>query len=163
MVEVPLEIEAELPREFEGAALLASSGLPRKVKIKAPKDSVKLSTAYRADQLLGDIVKVALRGTANDVEKVQQAAQKFVRTVRERRSHLEERLTALQAQVSRVLVASEVAGPGMEKPAAHVIQRTPGGTRRSTAVEAFAEGLRHELRARISAGLSGAARDVERC
>ena len=28
MVEVPLEIEAELPREFEGSALLASSGLP---------------------------------------------------------------------------------------------------------------------------------------
>src|SRR5712692_7775530 len=63
MVEVPLEIEAELPREFEGAALLAASGLPRKVKIKAPRDSVKLSTAYRTDQLLCDIVKTALRGT----------------------------------------------------------------------------------------------------
>ena len=35
MVEVPLEIEAELPREFEGVALLAASGLPRKVRIKA--------------------------------------------------------------------------------------------------------------------------------
>src|SRR5438445_5265479 len=70
MVEVPLEIEAELPREFEGAALLASSGLPRKVKIKAAKDGLKLSTAYRTDQLVGDIVKSSLRGTAADVKRV---------------------------------------------------------------------------------------------
>src|SRR5438105_15942723 len=67
MVEVPLEIEAVLPREFDGAALLASSGLPRKVKIKAAKDALKLSTAYRADQLIADIVRSALRGTAQDV------------------------------------------------------------------------------------------------
>ena len=40
MVEVPLEIEAELPRDFEGSALLASSGLPRRVRIKATKDSL---------------------------------------------------------------------------------------------------------------------------
>src|SRR5260370_2764533 len=85
MVEVPLEIEAELPREFEGAALLASSGLPRKVKIKAARDSLKLSTAYRADQLVGDIVKSALRGTAHDVQRVQEAVTRFIRTVRERR------------------------------------------------------------------------------
>jgi hypothetical protein len=232
MVEVPLEIDAELPREFEGVALLAASGLPRKVKIKAPKDSVKLSTAYRADQLVADIVKVALRGNAHDVSKVQDAAQKFIRTVRERRLNgatllvtsngrgkieiaeqlpgaksqatpaeipkvqlekiaalekrlselesafariagagelaervklLEERLTTLQAQMARTLVASEVAGPGMERPGAQVIQRTPGGTRRATAVDAFAEGLRDELRARVSAQLAGAERDTERC
>ena len=214
MVEVPLEIEAELPREFEGAALLAASGLPRKVKIKAPKDSVKLSTAYRTDQLLCDIVKTALRGTEGDVQRVKEAAQKFIRTVRERRqdgasllvssngrgkidvleqlpvarpggtpgdgprlqaalekrvaeleagfakiagageladrvTQLEERLTNFQAQLARTMVGNDVAGPGMERrPGAAVIPRTPGGPRRSTAVEAFAEGMRHELRAR---------------
>src|SRR3954469_6901917 len=85
MVEVPLEIEAELPREFEGVALLAASGLPRKVKIKAVRDALKLSTAYRTDQLLGDIVRSTLRGTAQDVERVQEAVTRFVRTLRERR------------------------------------------------------------------------------
>src|SRR5262249_17171679 len=85
MVEVPLEIEAELPREFDGAALLAASGLPRKVKIKAAKDSLKLPTAYRADQLVGDIVKSSMRGTQGDVQRVQEAVNRFVRTVRERR------------------------------------------------------------------------------
>jgi len=59
-----LEIEAELPREFEGAALLASSGLPRRVQIKAAKDALKLSTAYRADRLVGDIVRTTLRGSS---------------------------------------------------------------------------------------------------
>src|SRR3954470_24569861 len=71
MVEVPLEIEAELPREFDGAALLASSGVPRKVKIKAARDALRLSTAYRADQLVGDIVRTTLRGTPQDIERVQ--------------------------------------------------------------------------------------------
>jgi uncharacterized coiled-coil protein SlyX len=85
MVEVPLEIEAELPREFDGAALLASSGLPRKVKLKAPKDGLKLSTAYRADQLLGDIVRSVFRGAETDVQRVQESVTRFVRTVRERR------------------------------------------------------------------------------
>ena len=50
MVEVPLEIEAELPREFEGAALLASSGLPRKVKIKSARDALKLSADSRGHE-----------------------------------------------------------------------------------------------------------------
>src|SRR5712692_9314959 len=85
MVEVPLEIEAELPRDFEGAALLSSSGLPRKVRIKAQRDALKLSTAYRADQLLADLVRTVLRGSPIDVEKVQIAARNFVRSVRERR------------------------------------------------------------------------------
>jgi hypothetical protein len=85
MVEVPLEIEAELPRDFEGAALLSSSGLPRKVKIKAQRDALKLSTAYRADQLLADVVRTVLRGSPIDVERVQIAAKTFVRAVRERR------------------------------------------------------------------------------
>ena len=234
MVEVPLEIDAELPRDFEGAALLAASGLPRKVKIKASKDALKLSTAYRADQLLGDIVKSALRGTAQDVQRVQEAATKFIRTVRERRqngatllissngrgkidvleqmpqsrtppaeaarpapapardgmaeleqrlselesaierlastgesgqrlTHVEERLTSLQAHLARVISASDVAGPGLERSGGQVIQRTPGPFRRTTAVEAYAEGLRNELRARASAGAAEARKDTERC
>src|SRR6058998_765738 len=85
MVEVPLEIEAELPRDFEGSAQLASSGLPRRVRMRAPKDSLKLSTAYRTDQLAGDIVRTAMRGTVNDIMRVQDAVMKFIRAVRERR------------------------------------------------------------------------------
>src|SRR5712691_3470256 len=85
MVEVPLEIQAELPRDFEGAAVLAASGLPRKVRLKAQRDQLKLSTAYRADQLLADIVKSAMRATPQDLERVQSAARAFVRAVRERR------------------------------------------------------------------------------
>src|SRR5438105_7465351 len=85
MVEVPLEIEATLPRDFEGAAVLSSSGLPRKVRLKAQRDALKLATAYRADQLMADLVKTALRGSPMDVEKVQLAARNFVRSVRERR------------------------------------------------------------------------------
>ncbi len=85
MVEVPLELESELPREFEGQAVLASSGVPRKVKLRAAKDSLKLSTAYRADVLLADIVRLSLRGTTVDMQRVQEAAQRFVRLVRERR------------------------------------------------------------------------------
>src|SRR4051812_13943323 len=85
MVEVPLELDAELPREFEGSALLASTGLPRKVRLKAPRDQLKLSTAYRADQLLADIVRVAMQATPRDLERVQAAARAFLRAVRERR------------------------------------------------------------------------------
>ncbi len=232
MVEVPLEIEAELPREFEGAALLAASGLPRKVKIKAQKDALKLSTAYRTDQLVADIVRSALRGTALDVQRVQEAVAKFVRTVRERRqegaalvissngrgkidvveqvpqdrraasaiapgevprllgierrlaelekglariasagefaeriAHLEERIPALQSQLSRALAAADVAGPGFEpgRPGAQVIPRSSAGTRRTTAVEAYAEGLRHELLASASAAFGRSRIDTERC
>lgn len=86
MVEVPLEIEAELPRDFDGTALLATSGMPRRVKLKAPKDALKLSTAYRTDQLLADLVRSALRGTPEDAARVQEAALGFLRGVRERRS-----------------------------------------------------------------------------
>jgi hypothetical protein len=85
MVEVPLDLEAELPREFEGSALLASTGLPRKVRLKAQRDHVKLSTAYRVDQLLADIARTAMQATAKDLERVQAAARAFLRAVRERR------------------------------------------------------------------------------
>lgn len=221
MVEVPLEIDAELPREFEGAALLAASGLPRKVRIKAAKDSLKLSTAYRTDQLVGDIVKSSMRGTQNDVQRVQDAVNRFIRTVRERRqegatlvvnsngrgkidvieqmpaskratistitpaemprvppdlekrlsdlevavaklSNIEDRLASMQSQIARALAAADVAGPGMEKPPAQVISRAAAATHRTTAVEAYAEGLRHELRATTGAALSRARGDTER-
>src|SRR2546423_12891327 len=78
-------METPQPRVFEGAAVLSSSGPPRKVRLKAQRDALKLSTAYRADQLLADLVKTALRGSPLDVEKVQLAARNFVRSVRERR------------------------------------------------------------------------------
>jgi hypothetical protein len=234
MVEVPLEIEAELPREFEGVALLAASGLPRKVKIKAVRDALKLSTAYRTDQLVGDIVRSTLRGTAQDVERVQDAVMRFVRTLRERRQDgatllvssngrgkiqvveqlpgrpgqpsapppaastpppvdraqalewrvaqleaalgraagagdladrvaaMEQRIAELAEQISRALVVSAIAGPHMEKtPAGPPLSR--GGTRRTTAVDAYADGLRGELRARAAVASAHARTDVERC
>ena len=242
MVEVPLEIEAELPREFEGAALLAASGLPRKVRIKAQKDSLKLSTAYRTDQLVADIVMSALRGTALDVQRVQEAVTKFIRTVRERRqdgaalvinsngrgkidvfeqlpqaarggplsvppseaprlsmpaladrvmalerrlleletafarttafgdpagrvAQLEERLATLQAQLARVLSGAEPGGPGFEqgRPGAQVIPRAAASTHHTTAVEAYAEGLRHEILASAAAAFGRSRTDTERC
>ncbi len=234
MVEVPLEIEAELPREFEGAALLAASGLPRKVKIKAQKDALKLSTAYRTDQLVADIVKSALRGTAIDVQRVQEAVTKFIRTVRERRqdgaalvissngrgkidvfeqmpaaragapavalgdlprmpvpadrlialerrlveletafarlaaggdpagrvAQLEERVATLQA---RGLAGGELSGPEQGRPGARVIPRAAASTHTTTAVEAYAEGLRHEILASASAAFGRARTDTDRC
>jgi hypothetical protein len=56
-----------------------------------------------------------------------------------------------------------VAGPGLERAAAKSIQRTRGPFRRTTAVEAYAEGLRNELRARASASASEARKDTDRC
>jgi hypothetical protein len=246
MVEVPLEIEAELPREFEGAALLASSGLPRRVRIRAAKDALKLSTAYRADQLVGEIVRTALRGTSGDIQRVQDAVMKFVRTVRERRqdgatlvvssngrgkievldlmssprplppaapapapgaahpveplrspvapdrtamlerrvaelestiarlatggdllqriSQLEQRLAPAMAQISRTLSTPGIAGPGQEnQPGRKAAARTAPSARRATAIEAYAEGLRGELRERASGAAARARADLERC
>ena len=242
MVEVPLEIEAELPREFEGAALLAASGLPRKVKIKAQKDALKLSTAYRTDQLVADIVKSALRGTALDVQRVQEAVTKFIRIVRERRqdgaallissngrgkidvleqlpqaarrgspssppgemprlsapvpadrvialerrvveleaallrgaaggewagrvAQLEERVATLQAQLAGTGAFADLAGPGFDpgRPGAKVIPRAAATTRGTTAVEAYAEGLRHEILASTAAAFARSRNDTERC
>src|SRR5213079_1702391 len=40
---------------------------------------------YRADRLVADIVRSALRGTSSDVLRVQDAVMKFVRAVRDRR------------------------------------------------------------------------------
>jgi len=219
MVEVPLEIEAELPRDFEGAALLTSSGLPRKVRIKAQRDAVKLSTAYRADQLLADLVKTVLRGSPIDVEKVQIAARNFVRAVRERRqdgatltvesngrgkidvreslppaptqvrtpqngspaasSTLADRVAALERRTGHIeggivpaggaadrigslekrLAALEARpqAPGVGEPARGLLKG------RGTAIEAFADGLRAELRERVAAQRSQAEAAAARC
>ena len=252
MVEVPLEIEAELPREFDGNALLASSGLPRKVKIKPQRDTLKLSTAYRADQLLADIVRTTLRGSPQDVQRVQDAVRAYVRTVRERRQEgatllvqsngrgkievteqmpqaplplqsrtpppprsasfapealqgkpsadrvallekrllelesaiprilsegaagaepgkweerlalLEAKMAGLQNTVSRAAISAEVAGPGMERRSSAAAPRDPA-LRRNTAVEAFAEGLRDELRVRVKEQLDASARTSAVC
>ena len=248
MVEVPLEIEAELPREFEGAALLASSGLPRRVQIKAAKDSLKLSTAYRADRLVADIVRSALRGTSSDVLRVQDAVMKFVRAVRDRRqdgasllvssngrgkidvveamgtarslppplppqpfekprlaatpelprapappdrtamlerrlaeleaamtrlatggdlveriAQLEQKLAPAMAQISRTLGTSEIAGPGLENRSVQAVPRSAPAPRRVTAIDAYAEGLRSELRTKAEAAAARARAEVERC
>ncbi len=239
MVEVPLEIEAELPREFEGAALLASSGLPRRVQIKAAKDALKLSTAYRADRLVGDIVRTALRGTSSDVLRVQDAVMKFVRAVRDRRqdgasllvssngrgkidvveamgtarplppplppqpfektrapappdrtamlerrvadleaamtrlatggdlveriAQLEQKLSPAMAQISRTLGTKEIAGPGLENRSVQTVARSAPAPRRVTAIDAYAEGLRSELRAKAAAAAERARAEVERC
>src|SRR4051812_11488250 len=240
MVEVPLEIEAELPREFEGSALLASSGLPRRVRLRATKDALKLSTAYRADQLVGDVVRSALRGTSGDVQRVQEAVMRFVRAVRDRRqdgatllvssngrgkidvlevmnsarapvapaplpvesprpsappaadrvgalerrvaeleatlarvsaagglaerlTHVEQKLAPAMSQIARTLGAAEIAGPGLENHGATGAARAAASGRRGSAIEAYAEGLRGELRTRAIAGAAHARSDVERC
>ena len=123
MVEVPLEFECELPREFDGQAVLASSGVPRKVHLKAGKDGVKISTAYRADVLLADIVRLALRGSVGEMQKVQEAAQKFVRLVRERRQDgaaLNVALSGGKIEVSE----SGTSSPGPARPSSGA---TPSG------------------------------------
>src|SRR5882762_3769164 len=222
MVEVPLEIEAALPRDFEGAALLSSSGLPRKVRLKAQRDGLKLSTAYRADQLLADLVKTALRGSPIDVEKVQAAARNF-RSVRERRQDgatltvesngrgkievseslppaptparvtpaegsrtspsspadrlaaLERRVDQIEGRIARLLphgdegdrvstlekrlltLEARPQAPGVGEPPRGVLKG------RGTAIEAFADGLRAELRERVAAQRSQAEQAAARC
>ena len=220
MVEVPLEIEAALPRDFEGAAVLSSSGLPRKVRLKAQRDALKLSTAYRADQLIADLVKTALRGSPIDVEKVQLAARNFVRSVRERRqdgatltvesngrgkievseslpppptpqgatppdgsrqasSTLADRLAALERRVDQSEGRATPAGDGgnrvsnVEKrlvalearPQAPGVGEPPRGVLkgRGTAIEAFADGLRAELRERVASQRAQAEQAAGRC
>jgi hypothetical protein len=249
MVEVPLDIEVELPREFDGAAVLVSSGMPRKVKLRAPKDTIKLSTAYRIDQLVADLVRQILRGQPADVQRAQDAAAAYLKLSRERRkegaiflvesdgrgrievheppaqpapsasrtnagglaapgapglTQLNERISALERSLVALeaRLANQGAGPG-DPPSEKLVRAvgeqlerridqrmseveehlaalnrgetprqpltrtsaslpTPGasrqGMRRATAVEAYAEGLRAELKSRCRA-LLGAAQD----
>ena len=51
-----------------------AGGRPRAPERKAQRDQIRLSTAYRADQLLADIVKGAMRASAEDLARVQAAA-----------------------------------------------------------------------------------------
>src|SRR5205807_1810842 len=131
MVEVPLEIEAELPRDFEGSANLASSGLPRRVRMRAPKDSLKLSTAYRTDRL------AVLERRVADVE----AALSRVAPSRD----LADRIAVLEAGFPTAPISRTPSHPLDEDP-----DRSPAPPRRATAIEAYAEGLRMELRARAT-------------
>src|SRR5437868_4349581 len=224
MVEVPLEIEAELPRDFEGAALLASSGLPRRVRIKAIKDALKSSTAYRADQLVGDIVRTALRGAVNDIIRVQDAVMKFIRPVRERRhdgatllissngrgridvveaaatarfaaappapapeippspappdrlATLERRVADLEAAIRRMAQTADLADRIAQleqhiptapiaraaRPIADAADQDRSPARRATAIEAYADGLRVDLRSRAAAAAAKARVEMER-
>ncbi|HYY53323.1 MAG TPA: hypothetical protein VE755_10640, partial [Myxococcales bacterium] len=225
MVEVPLEIEAELPRDFEGSAMLASSGLPRRVRIRAPKDSLKLSTAYRTDQLAADIVRTAMRGSASDIMRVQEVVMKFIRAVRERRqdgamllvssngrgkidvveqhptrsmptpsagvpqaepprpapppdrlASLEKRVADLEAALARVVPSRDLADriaqleshlptAPISRAPAHPLDENPDRSpppRRATAIDAYADGLRTELRARATAAAAKARAEMER-
>ena len=249
MVEVPLDIEVELPREFDGAAVLVSSGMPRKVKLRAPKDTIKLSTAYRIDQLVADLVRQILRGQPSDVQRTQDAAAAYLKLSRERRqegaiflvesdgrgridvheppaqpgpsalrtnaggpaalsapglTQMNDRLSALERSLASLeaRLANQAAGPN-DPPSEKLVRAvgeqlerridqrmsevedhlaalnrgetprqpltrtsaslpTPGasrqGMRRATAVEAYAEGLRFELKSRCRA-LLGAAQE----
>jgi hypothetical protein len=146
MVEVPLEIEVELPREFDGVALLASSGLPRKVKLKAPTDALKLSTAYRCDRLLADVVRFSLRGTLQDVARVQDAARGFIKAVRERRRdgatllvEVNDRgkIDVAELGQPREGPSAPSAGPASEAPGpASLADRVDGAERRLSRMEA---------------------------
>src|SRR5437868_3281181 len=146
MVEVPLEIEAELPRDFEGAALLSSSGLPRKVRIKAQRDALKLSTAYRADQLLADVVRTVLRGSPIDIERVQIAAKNFVRAVRERRQD-GATLTVESNGRGRIQVKEAMPPPREPRSAVAAVKRVVEGTvsDRITALERRLDQLEPKL------------------
>jgi hypothetical protein len=226
MVEVPLELDVELSREFEGSALLASTGLPRKIRLKAHKDQLKLSTAYRADQLLADIVRVSMQATPRDLERVQAAARAFVRAVREKRqdgaslriesgergrieiiesmpqgpgrprSHpppppaegtsvrtaepgIEQRFAEMEARLARLLPLADAIGRLEERisraenriaelearpvgPSTSPLEGPRGLLRRTTAVDAYADGLRKELHASISTELEKAATATSR-
>jgi hypothetical protein len=199
MVDVPLDLEAELPREFDGAAVLSASGLPRKVRLKAQRDLLKLSTAYRADQLVAEIARTVLRASPEDVERAQAAARAFLRTVRERRQ--EGATLLVEANGDGRLEVSETAPPKdreaprpaqkeaisparrlahlearvayLEKrladlearpfpPAAEGSEARRVALRRATALDAFADGLRSELRERVGTHLEAAARAAAR-
>src|SRR5712692_10386026 len=223
MVARPDARMVEVPLELQRVALLSSSGLPRKVRLKAQRDALKLSTAYRADQLLADLVKTALRGSPLDVEKVQIAARNFVRSVRERRQDgatltvesngrgkievseslppaptparvtpadgsrpssfsvtdrvaaIERRLDQIEGRIGRLLPHGDEADrvSSLEKrllavearPQAPGVGEPPRGVLkgRGTAIEAFADGLRAELRERVASQRAQAEQAAARC
>src|SRR5258705_13460 len=76
-------------------------------------------------------------------------------------TQLEQKLAPpAMAKISRTLGSAETAGPGLEN---HAPQARNAQAPRRTAVEAYAEGLRAELRARAVAASGGVRTEVERC
>src|SRR5207253_9452188 len=69
-----------------------------------------ISTAYRADVLVADIVGVALQGTAADTQRAQDAAQKFVRDARERRQDGASLTVSLNGK-GKLEIVESLAGP----------------------------------------------------
>src|SRR5207248_8391484 len=59
----------------------------------------------------------------------------------DRVEQLETRINSLHATVARAVLASEVAGPGLEPRAPALPVMRSASTRRSTAVEAYADGM----------------------
>src|SRR5207302_884117 len=73
-------------------------------------------------------------------------------------------INSLHATVARAVLASEVAGPGLEPRApALPVMRSASAPRRSTAVEAYADGMRGELRMRVASQLESSRRETDLC
>src|SRR5207248_10194083 len=121
------------------------------------RDALKLSTAYRADQLLADVVRTVLRGSPIDVERVQIAAKNFVRAVRERRQD-GATLTVESNGRGRIQVSESMPPPPAARSATPAVNRPVPGTvsDRVAAVERRVE----QLEARL--GRSGGANDSDR-
>jgi hypothetical protein len=82
--------------------------------------------------------------------------------IAQRIQELERRLAQVATQLAHLTAISELAGPGMnERPGAAAVQRE-GTPRRATAVEAFAEGLRAELKTRATGAIDRGRKDLER-
>src|SRR5262249_19617795 len=149
-------------RRQEGATLVVNSNGRGKIDVveQMPGSArAAISTIGPSDGARPSPDRAALEKRVSELESA------FARLagggdLADRLAHSEERLTAMQAQLSRAVAAADVAGPGFDK--AGAISRAAAATRKSTAVEAYAEGLRHELRATAAAALSRARSDTER-
>jgi hypothetical protein len=92
-----------------------------------------------------------------------QAALVRVAELTERVKHLEEQMTRLGAQLTHLTAVSELAGPGMQERPRPASGQRDGTPRRGTAVEAYAEGLRAELRVRAEAGVERGQKQQDLC
>jgi hypothetical protein len=185
MVEVPLELDAELPREFEGSALLASTGLPRKVRLKAQRDQLKLSTAARAflravRERRQDGASLRIEsGERGRIEIIESMPQGSGRAPRSQPPPPPAEGTAvrpaeeMEAKLARLLPLADALARLEERisraenriaelesrpvgPSTSPIEGQRGLLRRATAVDAYADGLRKELHASISTELEKA-------
>jgi len=81
----------------------------------------------------------------------------------ERIAQLEQKMAPAMAQISRTLGTKEIAGPGLENRSVQTVARSAPAPRRITAIDAYAEGLRSELRTKAAAAAERARAEVERC